>query len=70
MVPVAMVAPRISDVLASTRSTLKIIFRSEAPMDLAASMTPVSTSFREDSTSLAMYGAAVTTNGMIVAEAP
>ena len=38
----------------STKSTLVIILKSDAPIDLAASITPASTSFREDSTIRAM----------------
>ena len=65
-----MVAPLISEVLASTRSTLKIICILLAPIAFAASMTPASTSFKEDSTTLAMYGAAQITSGTIVAVEP
>ena len=70
MVPKAMVAPVTSEVLASTSMTRKITSKSEAPMDLAASITPLSTSFSEDSTNLPIYGAAEMTSGTIVAVDP
>ena len=54
MVPREIVAPTRRDVLASTKSTLVMILKSDAPIDLAASITPASTSFREDSTIRAM----------------
>jgi hypothetical protein len=47
-------APTSRDGFASGSRTFTIICQVDAPMDLAASMTPASTSFREDSTIRAM----------------
>ena len=70
IVPREIVAPTRREVLASTNNTFVTISKSEAPIDLAASMTPASTSFKEDSTIRAIYGAAATTNGTMVAVEP
>ena len=70
IVPIAIVAPVIREVLASTRRTLTMIRRSLAPMERAASMTPLSTSFNEDSTIRPINGMAATTSGTMVAEEP
>ena len=51
-------------------STLKIIVGMLAPIDCAASMTPGSTSSKEDSIIRATYGAAAMTSGTIVAVEP
>lgn len=48
---------------ASGKSTFMMICMVDAPMDCAASMTPPSTSSREDSTSRATKGAAAMTSG-------
>ena len=65
-----MVAPEIRDVLASTSITLNTIWRLLAPMDLAASITPGSTSFKEDSTIRPIKGIAAMVRGTIVAVVP
>ena len=52
-----MVAPTIRDVRASTNMTFVTMVKLDAPMERAASMTPASTSFKEDSTIRAIYGA-------------
>ena len=65
-----MAAPTSRDGLASGSSTLTIICQVDAPMDLAASMTPASTSFREDSTIRPMYGDAAIIRGTTVALEP
>ena len=70
IVPQEMVAPTISEVLASGISTLKMIVGMFAPIDCAASITPGSTSSREDSIMRATYGAAAMTRGTIVAVEP
>ena len=70
MVVMAMALPMSREGFASGSSTFVMISKGEAPMDCAASTTPLSTSFREDSTSLAMKGAAATTSTTTVAFAP
>ena len=65
-----MVHPVISEVLASTSNTLTMIRRFPAPIAFAASITPGSTSFMEDSTIRAINGIAATTSGTIVAVDP
>ena len=50
MVTMEMTAPFIREGLDSGSSTLLTIWKLVQPMDWAASMTPASTSFREDST--------------------
>ena len=70
IVPIAIVAPVIRDVLASTRRTLVIIVKFPAPIAFAASITPSSTSLAEDSTILAINGTAATTSGTMVADDP
>jgi predicted glycosyltransferase len=51
-------------------SILKIIWGTVAPIDCPNSITPLSTSFREVSITLATKGAAATDNGTIVAVVP
>ena len=63
-------APITSDTLASVSMTRRMICMVEAPMDCAASMTPLSTSFKEDSTMRPIKGAAETTSGTMVAVEP
>ena len=65
-----MVAPEISEVRASTSITLITICQLLAPMDLAASITPGSTSFREDSTIRPIKGMAAMVSGTMVAVVP
>ena len=50
--------------------TLYIICQSEAPNDLATSMTPGSVSLNDVSKTLAMYGIAETVNGTMAAVVP
>ena len=70
IVPMAIVAPVISDVLDSSNSTFTIILKSLAPIDLAAYTTPASTSLIDDSTIRPINGIAATTNGTTVADEP
>ena len=70
MVVMEIAAPIINDGFDSGIKTLTIICQVDAPMDFAASITPASTSFKEDSTILAIYGPAAMTSGGITAFAP
>ena len=70
IVPIAMVAPVIREVLASTRRTLVMIRQLLAHILLAASTTPASTSLMEDSTIRAINGPAASTSGTMVASVP
>ena len=51
-------------------STLKMMVKRPAPILWAASITPLSTSFREDSTIRAINGAAAIVKGTMVATVP
>ena len=70
MVPSAIVTPTKRDVLASVTSTFQMMVNYPAPMLNAASITPLSTSFKELSTILAINGAAAPVSGTIVAVVP
>ena len=70
MVPTLMVQPEIRLGSASGSITLVTICQAEAPMDWAASITPWSTSRREDSTIRATNGKAAITMGGMVAMVP
>ena len=70
IVPRAMVTPTKRDVLASAKRTFHIIVKVPAPILWAASITPPFTSLREDSTILAIKGAAAITKGTTVAVEP
>ena len=65
-----MAEPTSKDGLDSGSITLVIICQLLAPMDWAASITPKSISLKEDSIKRATNGAALTTNGTMVALAP
>jgi len=64
------VNPDIIEGTASFNITLKIICVLDAPNDLAASTTPGSTSFKDDSIILATKGAAAIVKGTIAAGVP
>ena len=70
IVVVAIAALSMREGLASGSKTFVTICHGPAPMDCAASTTPRSTSFKEDSTIRATKGADANTSGTIVAVLP
>lgn len=65
-----MVTPNTSDERASGRSTLKMICRVVAPIASAASITPLSTSLKDCSVTLAKNGVAEMLSGTMAAVVP
>ena len=65
-----MATPKIIEGKASGINTLLIICQVLAPMDKAASISPQSSSFKEDSTKRATKGIAASVNGTIEATVP
>ena len=70
MLIIVRVSPDTIEGTASFNITLKTIWKSDAPKDFAASITPLSTSLSDDSIILATKGAAAKVNGTMAASLP